>query len=39
MQTNAMLLDPDWCDLFRNYHWLLGVSLDGPEDGPRSLPL
>ena len=31
MQTNAVLLTKDWCDLFRNYNWLLGVSLDGPE--------
>ena len=32
LQTNAMLLDQSWCDLFRAYHWLLGVSLDGPEE-------
>lgn len=32
MQTNAMLLDKNWCDLFRGYNWLLGVSLDGPQD-------
>lgn len=32
MQTNAMLIDKSWCDLFRTYKWLLGVSLDGPED-------
>lgn len=32
MQTNAVLLDEDWCELFKRYHWLLGVSLDGPED-------
>jgi uncharacterized protein len=31
LQTNAMLLDESWCDLLREYHWLLGVSLDGPE--------
>jgi uncharacterized protein len=31
MQTNATLLDKNWCDLFRNYNWLLGVSLDGPQ--------
>jgi uncharacterized protein len=31
LQTNAMLLDADWCRLFREYHWLLGVSIDGPE--------
>jgi len=32
MQTNAMLLDERWCEMFREYHWLLGVSLDGPEE-------
>jgi uncharacterized protein len=32
LQTNAVLLDRNWCDLFREYHWLLGVSLDGPEE-------
>jgi uncharacterized protein len=31
IQTNAVLLTKDWCDLFRGYNWLLGVSLDGPE--------
>ncbi len=32
LQTNAMLLDKNWCDLFREYQWLLGVSLDGTEE-------
>jgi len=32
LQTNAVLLDKSWCDLFRSYQWLLGVSLDGPEE-------
>ncbi len=31
MQTNAVLLDESWCNLFRDSDWLLGVSLDGPE--------
>ncbi len=31
IQTNAVLLDRNWCGLFRQYNWLLGVSLDGPE--------
>ena len=31
MQTNGVLLDQNWCDLFRDTNWLLGVSLDGPE--------
>src|SRR5579863_2014909 len=32
MQTNGVLLDQSWCDLFHSYNWLLGVSLDGPEE-------
>lgn len=31
LQTNGLQIDESWCDLFRNYNWLLGVSLDGPE--------
>jgi uncharacterized protein len=32
MQTNAVLIDESWMDLFKTYSWLLGVSLDGPQD-------
>lgn len=32
LQTNAVLLDADWAQFFRSYNWLLGVSLDGPEE-------
>jgi uncharacterized protein len=32
LQTNAILIDEAWCSLFREYNWLLGVSIDGPED-------
>jgi uncharacterized protein len=32
LQTNGVLLNPEWCDLFRCGQWLLGVSLDGPEE-------
>jgi uncharacterized protein len=32
LQTNAILVDRDWAQLFREYHWLLGVSLDGPRE-------
>jgi uncharacterized protein len=32
LQTNAILIDDDWCALFREYNWLLGISIDGPED-------
>jgi uncharacterized protein len=32
LQTNAILIDDSWCALFRQYNWLLGVSLDGPRE-------
>jgi uncharacterized protein len=30
LQTNGMLLDENWCKLFRQYNWLIGISMDGP---------
>ena len=32
VQTNATLLTPDLAELFHNYNFLVGVSLDGPEE-------
>lgn len=32
LQTNATLLDDGLCSLFKKYDFLLGVSVDGPED-------
>ena len=32
IQTNATLIDERWCELFRLNNFLVGVSLDGPED-------
>ncbi len=32
LQTNGVLLDKDWCELFRAYNWLIGISIDGPEE-------
>jgi len=32
LQTNGLLLDQRWCDLFKAYDWLVGLSLDGPEE-------
>lgn len=32
LQTNGVLLDKDWCQLFREYKFLIGISLDGPEE-------
>jgi len=31
LQTNGMLIDKAWAKLFRNYHFLIGLSLDGPQ--------
>ena len=30
LQTNGVLLDPDWARFLREYKFLVGVSLDGP---------
>ncbi|MBL8228301.1 MAG: anaerobic sulfatase maturase [Bryobacterales bacterium] len=32
LQTNGMLLDESWCQLFKEYNWLIGLSMDGPEE-------
>ena len=32
MQTNGVLLTREWARLFREYQWLIGLSLDGPEE-------
>lgn len=31
-QTNGVLIDADWCRLFRDYHFLIGLSVDGPAE-------
>src|ERR1041385_2158190 len=31
LQTNGVLLDERWCRLFKQYQWLVGISIDGPE--------
>lgn len=31
LQTNAILLDEQWCEFLSETNWLLGISLDGPE--------
>jgi uncharacterized protein len=32
IQTNGILLDQAWCELFRAYSFLVGLSLDGTEE-------
>lgn len=32
IQTNGILLDDAWCDFLARNHFLVGLSLDGPED-------
>ena len=32
LQTNGTLIDEAWCDLFAANNFLVGLSLDGPED-------
>jgi uncharacterized protein len=32
IQTNGTLLDEEWCDFFRENHFLVGLSLDGPRE-------
>jgi uncharacterized protein len=32
LQTNAVLLDDEWCQFFKQNNFLLGVSLDGPRE-------
>ena len=32
IQTNGILLDPEWCEFLRENNFLVGISLDGPRD-------
>ena len=32
LQTNGLLVNPDWCDFFRQNNFLIGLSLDGPKE-------
>lgn len=32
LQTNGLLLDDEWCAFLRDEEFLVGISIDGPED-------
>ena len=32
IQTNGLLIDDAWCRFLKEYCWLVGISMDGPEE-------